>query len=114
MLAARSLLPHAIARRGKNFLRNLAQRYAELEHRGLRATAPAVDFPMGANCFYFRRDRDVDEQRVFSTIKFLRKRREGFGIKRRAVGGTVNADVESFLLDDVGDGKVQQKDAGRT
>jgi hypothetical protein len=103
------LQAHAPGRLGQDFLWDFPQSDAEFEHGRFRPAAPPSHFPMGTDELDLWPCRQIEQQRNFLTIELLWKSRKRFGIPRRAIRRTEDADIERFLLDDVGDGERQQK-----
>src|SRR6266852_2531291 len=83
----------------------------KLEHRGFRTASPARYFPVRPDELHFRPRRQIEQQRHLFTVEFLRKRNDRLEIPGRAVGGSVDANVERLLLDYIRNRKSQKKDA---
>src|SRR6266853_799864 len=64
---------------------------------------------MRAHKLDLRPRRQIEQQRNFLAIKFLRKSHDWLGIPRRAIRRSEDADIDRFLLDDVRDRERQQK-----
>ena len=93
----------------EDLLRDFPQRDVEFEHRRFRPAAPPAHLPMRADKLDLWPRRQVEQQRNFLAIELLRKSRDRLGIPRRTIRRPVDADIERFLLDDVGNGERQQK-----
>jgi len=65
---------------------------------------------MGADELDLRPGGQIEQQRRLLAIKLLRKRGGRFRVPRDAIRRAKDADVERFLLDDVGDGERKKKD----
>ena len=69
----------------ENFLRDFPQRDVEFEHGRFRPASPPGYFPMRADKLDLSPRRQIEQQRNFLAIKFLRKSRDRLGIPRRAI-----------------------------
>ncbi len=93
----------------EDFPRDFPQRDVEFEHGRFRPAPPPGYSPMRADELDLWPRRQIEQQRNFLAIKPLRKSRDRLGIPRGAIRRPVDADIERFLLDDVGDGERKQK-----
>jgi len=83
--------------------------HAEFEHRGLSAAAPTGNLPVRAHELYICMRSQIEQQRRFFTIKFLRESGNRLRAPGSAVGGTEDAEIERLLLDDLRDGERDKK-----
>src|SRR6516165_9647596 len=83
---------------------------AEFKARRWIATTPAIDLPVGAHKRYLFAILEVQEQRMLAAIELLRETDKRLRVPGRAVGGSLDQDIERFLFDDIHDIKSEQKD----
>src|SRR5438105_5863604 len=57
----------------------------KFEHRDLRASPPTINLPMSPHEFDFRMRREIEQQRMLSAIKLLRKHHDWFGTPGSAI-----------------------------
>src|SRR5262249_52891042 len=81
----------------------------EFKHRRFTASAPTADLPMRTNKLNFRMRYQIEQQGMLSAIELLRKCGQRLRAPSRTISRTVDAHINRFLLNNVGDLESQQK-----
>src|ERR1700757_818493 len=77
-----------------NVRRNFLERDAEFKHGSLGSAPPARDLPMGTHKLHVRMLPQVEQQRSLAGIELLAESGDRFGVPRRSISRTKDADVE--------------------
>ena len=91
--------------------RDLFQVKAGAKHRQRRHAAPAAEFPLGADEFHFRTQRQFQHGARLTAIETLRELENRVSAPGLPVGRAPDGNVQGFLLDLIADEKIAEKRA---